>query len=472
MDCTKVRGRLTYSNDFGSHILGSVLPLDQCQVDDSADIDEVINNIKKANAIATQVRAIIAKPIIPEMPPVVIALVPTDGKDTAVQIHEQKLVFLKMASELKLPILTFAADGAASELLAQHMMDTEASELPALTYEYQLYGVHLRAPVFSNTGPLLSITDPPHARKTSRNQPQHGTHTASLGIGFVVNRSLLDLYNIPDSGLVLRDVENVDKQDDGAARRLYAYCALKATTEDDAEGKPVIRKNFEGLFVWLFVFGTLFEAWLNRRMSPSDRILAAFRARFWLHFWHQHILNLSATFPDLYSPTRSFISTRSFHIFNRLCDTLVLLTLAYAQHYPESPFCPWIVGTEFVEHFFGLSRMYLPNFTHAELLKMVQNVMVRQKILLTKHFREEREKDSAAGYILDYDPTPLSAEELQAARVQLTVHDVNLIVETAYREAAQICKDILCIRVRNVNSSPIKLSPLAAVAKGGRTPIR
>lgn len=60
-DCTKVRARLAYSTDFGSHILGSVLPLEECEVDEIEDIDEVIADIKKKKAIASQTRAIVAK---------------------------------------------------------------------------------------------------------------------------------------------------------------------------------------------------------------------------------------------------------------------------------------------------------------------------------------------------------------------------------------------------------------------------
>ena len=162
-----------------------------------------------------------------------------------------------MAANLKLPIITLAADGAASELRAQVMMDSHQTQEDPLLYEYPLYGIHLRAPVFTQTGPLISVTDPPHARKTSRNQPQHGTHTASLGIGFLVNRSLTDLYNSPGSGLVKRDIENVDKQDDGAARRLYTHQALHAATEETSgsQGGRHIRLGYEGIFVWLFVFG-------------------------------------------------------------------------------------------------------------------------------------------------------------------------------------------------------------------------
>ena len=160
-----------------------------------------------------------------------------------------------MASQLGLLIISFAADGAASELNAQIKMDTRASDLEPVMYTYPAYGISLKAPVFKNTGPLVSITDPEHARKTTRNQPQHGTHTASLGQGHLVYRTLVQLQSVSKCGLVLSDVHNVDKQDDGAARRLFHTAAFKATTYSEGDGEVCIKDEFLGLHVYLFVFG-------------------------------------------------------------------------------------------------------------------------------------------------------------------------------------------------------------------------
>lgn len=96
------------------------------------------------------------------------------------------MLVLDMAKQLKIPVISLSADGAASEQGAQSLMDHEKSTLPPLVYDYQLYGIHLRAPVF-DSGPLISCQDALHGRKTCRNQPQHGTQTASLGHGYVVN---------------------------------------------------------------------------------------------------------------------------------------------------------------------------------------------------------------------------------------------------------------------------------------------
>jgi hypothetical protein len=137
----------------------------------------------------------------------------------------------------------------------------------------------------------------------------------------------------------------------------------------------------------------------------------------------------------------------------------VLLVIAYALYYPDQPFCPWLLGTEFVEHFFGQARMILPNFTYAELLKMVQHIMVRQRILLSENFKENREKKSGVGYILDFDATPLSPESYQLAVVDLTTQDIHNLVELGYKEAEMICRDLLKIVVPRLDPEhPIQLA--------------
>ncbi|KAH9929249.1 uncharacterized protein B0H18DRAFT_874117 [Fomitopsis serialis] len=363
-DCTKVRPRVMYSTDFGGHVLGSTLPLDECTVHDAKDIDRVVKRIQDENAYAKQTRVMMIKVPLPEVPPLVIALLPTDGSDDAKQIHAYHCQILDMAARVNMRVVSFAADGAASELNAQVMMDTKASSLPPFSYEYPAYGVLLKAPVFSITGPVVSIQDPEHARKTARNQPQHGTHTASLGQGHLVYRTLVALNEVPGSGLVLSDVQNVDKQDDGAARRMFHAVALKATTYE-VPGKTT----------------------------------------------EMHIKN-------------EFIGLHAF--------------------------CPWLLGTNLLEHFFGTARSLAPNFTYPELLKLVKHITLRQRCVLAhKDGKTTKERNARTGYILDYDNTPLTKAELLAARVQLTRHEVNALVELAASEASALCASILKMRVQS-----------------------
>ncbi|KAJ6609185.1 hypothetical protein B0H10DRAFT_2226171 [Mycena sp. CBHHK59/15] len=154
-----------------------------------------------------------------------------------------------------------------------------------------------------------------------------------------------------------------------------------------------------------------------------------------------------------------------------MCDTLVMLALIYSRYYPGEPFCPWLHGTEFVEHFFGLARMMLPNFTYAEFYKMVQHIMVRQRILLSGKFNEKRERDSAVGYIMDYDVKGLSAEEQTSAMAKITDQDLDELAELAFREAAVVCKDLLCIPVvYPTEEKPLDLTPLGASTRKANNP--
>ncbi|KAG2060471.1 hypothetical protein BDR06DRAFT_947803, partial [Suillus hirtellus] len=194
-----------------------------------------------------------------------------------------------------------------------------------------------------------------------------------------------------------------------------------------------IQDSFEGIFVYLFVFGLLFNAWISHEMDIQDHVLCALQAHFFLHIWKEHISALSKAYPDLYSTSCSFISSPSFHIFNHLCDTLVLLASIFTKEYPEQPFCPWLLGTKFVEHFFGLACMLSPDFAYAELVKIVQHVM------------ETSEKDTHAGYILDVNTTPLSNDQFQCAKFILNPLQLNWTVELTFREAMLICHEILHI---------------------------
>jgi hypothetical protein len=110
-----------------------------------------------------------------------------------------------------------------------------------------------------------------------------------------------------------------------------------------------------------------------------------------------------------------------------------------------------------------------PNFTYAELLKMIQNVMVRQRILLTGDFKENRERSLASGYILDYDPSPLSSKELNLALANLAELDLNGLVELAFKEVSSICRDLLGMQVPTVGpDAPLKLVKVGAPQRLGK----
>lgn len=138
----------------------------------------------------------------------------------------------------------------------------------------------LSAPVYAN-GPCIDIQDPPHARKTLRNNEITGTHLIVLGKATITYGDLVELYRrsvlyaskaascgrTPVRIIKARDIFNVDKQDDGAARRAFHAHALFLMTEKKGE-ETVIAEGFDGLFVMQFVYGKPIE--LQLRVSYFD----------------------------------------------------------------------------------------------------------------------------------------------------------------------------------------------------------
>ncbi|TFY51504.1 hypothetical protein EVG20_g10971 [Dentipellis fragilis] len=462
-DCTKVRASLTYVNNFGGHILGSMLPLEECEVKYPEDIDRVMAHIESEGAKAKQVHVVLTKIPLPGYPPVVVALIPTTGKDDAVGIHQQYKALLAMCTQLKLSMVVTAADGAATEFSAQLMADAEDTGLDPLVYEHPTLGYRIKVPI-CETGPLVQVTDHDHGCKTVCNQPQHGTHMASMGTGFLVNHSLVELYETGMSGLLQSNVKNVDKQDDGTAWRMFHLNALKATTHEQ-DTVAHVHPGMEGLFSYLFVLGGALECWTSRTMKPADRILGVARACYFLHFWRAHIVKLAEKYPDLISTSRSFISAPSFKILNHICDSMISLILVYGEHYPDIPFCPWLLGTAYVEHFFGLARMMLPDFTYSQFLSIVKHVMIRQCILLNELFNMTLDtRTKCAGYIFDFDNSPLTPEELAQARIHITQPEIDRVIELGYREAAKIARSLLHMPVSSKCSDLAPISGLLTAA--------
>ncbi len=105
------------------------------------------------------------------------------------------------------------------------------------------------------------------------------------------------------------------------------------------------------------------------------------------------------------------------------------------------------MGTGFVEHFFELAQSLLPDFSYAELLKMVKHIMVRQKLLLSGNFNDKRERKSHSDYILDYDASPLTEKKLLRAHITLTTIQINQLIDIGHHEADAICRDLLGIPV-------------------------
>jgi hypothetical protein len=158
-----------------------------------------------------------------KIPPVMIAALPTKGDAIAKEISDQLLQLLKIieiTASCGINFLSLEVDGAITKMKAQQTVMEYFSASGFLKFKDSLYRVNFKAPIFNNR-PIVHVQDVKHAKKTARNQIHYRTWLIIFGNSTVHYDQLCDLMKRENSGLYIRDVYNVDKQDDGAAFRVF-----------------------------------------------------------------------------------------------------------------------------------------------------------------------------------------------------------------------------------------------------------
>ncbi|KAJ7446055.1 hypothetical protein FB451DRAFT_1567900 [Mycena latifolia] len=288
-DGTKLRPLLStsteYSGEKSAHVVGSTLPLSEVLFKSSEEQSRIISEIDATKSIATQVWMLAIKIPLPNMPLFPIALIPNKGRMKAADNCEQHLKLRQLCADSGLKLLASGADGAKAEVNAQLLMMNVETET-RLTYENPFYGVHVSCPVYKDTGPHIATTDMDHAKKGVRNNFLYGTHLLIIGILYLCHSVLMLLLSKVGVPLYIRDIFNPEKQDDGAARRLFVDALFEFLVDSDGN---IIDLTFEGFFVLSFIFGELFDAYMKRGMTHIERVTCIFRARHFLNIWRANV---------------------------------------------------------------------------------------------------------------------------------------------------------------------------------------
>jgi hypothetical protein len=103
-------------------------------------------------------------------------------------------------------------------------------------------------------GPHISCTDIEHGRKGVRNNFLYGTHFLIIGFLYLCHAVLMMLLGKVGVPLYIRDIFNPEKQDDGAARRLFLDTLFEFLVDSDGN---IIDVTLEGFFVLTFIFGNV-----------------------------------------------------------------------------------------------------------------------------------------------------------------------------------------------------------------------
>ncbi|EIW76981.1 hypothetical protein CONPUDRAFT_158119 [Coniophora puteana RWD-64-598 SS2] len=316
------------------HLFQLAQDVSGAEVKSRTDIDRIIREVVDEKLLASQVRVLIGKIPLPGCRPIPLLVLPSQGRETAEQNASTLMECLALCRDAGIKVLSCGSDGAAAEVGSHDILNSSPSAISSISFKLEKYGIEFKIPVFAGTGPLVTIPDPSHVQKVTKGNEETGTHLLVLGDHDLSHNSLVELANVPGSGLRRKDVINADSQDEGAAIRLFHSNALAACTTSNGE---IVKEGFAGAYAFHFVAGELFDAFLSRYAGkPSERLRAALRAKFFVHIWsytterrswdlkHGH---LAAPF------RRNFLSIQNFKSIDALADALIKLALVYRDYY-------------------------------------------------------------------------------------------------------------------------------------------
>lgn len=261
---------------------------------------------------------------------------------------------------------------------------------------------------FYDGHPIVVLQDSKHGLKTVRNNLFSGARFLVIGNYPAYYEQIRVLAHDPRGPLYIRDVDNADKQDDRAAVRLTSAASLEFLIDQEEQhykesntrdsGAPPFLSRL-GVITYLFIFGELIDAYQNRRIGWSTRLLMVLRAKFFVEMW-KSFLGAAG-----YAQGRHFISREADDIVNYLINGLVGLMIIHRDYLDDDsyPLLPWLHSSEPCEHSFGCARTIVPDFTHADFLHMVPKIGVFHKATINADTSADANKTASGYHITCHD---------------------------------------------------------------------
>ncbi|CAB4473950.1 unnamed protein product [Rhizophagus irregularis] len=318
------------------------VPIEDTIIPTTMTIEELhnkISNFKKATYIT--VYALSA--CIPGIPPIVIAVNPSDQTEKAeINTHDNNLIMRELNRAGAMTIGLYF-DGAT---LDRNWLGEVYSEDPTFTCELALkkntsifskmkYPIALH--LMDNSLPFICGTDIYHCVKKGRNMHNSGTRVCPIGYYIMSTEHLWILKENSEiySGLTSNILNPKDKQADESAERFFSSSVLKGFTDYSVKNND---DEMYGDACYHFFCGILFESWKSHSMAHIDRVGFAWGACIFFA-GVQHFLKANQA---TCNGNKFGISWQSCDDFIYLGLTLILLIQQWPNFYSNYPLCDLI----------------------------------------------------------------------------------------------------------------------------------
>ena len=212
--------------------------------------------------------------------------------------------------------------------------------------------------------PIAMIQDSKHALKTFCNNLFSGARLLVFGNHAYLYHHICEVAFEDGSPLFHWDVDNIDRQDDNAASRLFSADMLNYLTNHHPD---YVRE-----IAYLFVFGKLIDAYQNQRIPHVERVKMVLHVRYFLDSWEAFLNHCG------YPKTRYFLSWEATDIVCIVIEGYLILIIIHHDHVPIlSPLLPWLHSSETCEHVFGEARQIVKDFTYLNLIYMIPKLRIK-----------------------------------------------------------------------------------------------
>ncbi|KAJ7604607.1 hypothetical protein DFH06DRAFT_1386901 [Mycena polygramma] len=391
------------------------------EVPDADALNATLDELEKTAEMATKLRLWILQIPLPNVPPLVLAIMPLGPKVKGDKLAEWQITLMKGLISRGFRVTSSGGDGAAVERTCQRLTAAASKVI-----EYRIKHPDPDYPdiivtVWELNGNVwVEIQDAKHGLKTFRNNASSGARGLVLGNVVVYFEQIYGLAMDPNSPMYPRDVkENRDRMDDPAAARLFSAATLAQAAQDP-------EKNL-GLVVYLLVFGDFIDAYQSRTMSHHERAKIAIRTHIFLQTWRRFLSKAG------YAESRHFISKEAFAISEILVNGLLGLIFIHRDHLGAhaTPLLPWFNASEPNEHTFASMRDISKDFTFQEAVLMVPKMRTKMQASVRTRPDPTAYKKQASGYCHTY----FTSEDIDFALLSQYPTDVEL--SKAYQIAVE-----------------------------------
>ena len=385
-DATRIIARVDYDSET-DRCVGFVLPVNQkgLPIVDSylASSFVAIESMFVNSPTARYAYVYMAQPLQQDIPPFCLACLGTDNKFTAAEVMQRWNHIYEECKKRNIYVLSYAGDGD-SRLMKGMRVSTSLTvpstepllkETPSYLHQAPSIPKAWKTWFNINPRPVAYIQDTVHLAVKLKARLLKPSVILPLG-PYVATPSHLHIIKMSCGkeihGMRDRDINHKDKQNFNAVLHLVKAASLLDTLPDSL-----------GTKCYLEVIQCVIDSYLDKSLSPLERITKIWYATFFLRLWRQWLLQNSK-----YTLKSNFITGNAFKCVELNAHAMITLLIALRDNCKSNHACflPWLTSSQTCETTFrdvrSMSSTFstIINFSMLSLLRRLHRLQIQSTL--------------------------------------------------------------------------------------------